>query len=64
MLRHYGGEVSLEALARNGMKLLESRWNDVRLVAPEQEQNANWKPSVRIGNRRTRDMLSSERKDK
>jgi transposase len=64
MVRHYGREVSLKALARNGMKLLESRWKDVRPVALEQEQNANWKPSVRIGNRWTRDTLASARKDK
>lgn len=51
MVRHYGREVSLRALARDGMKLLESRWNDVRPAALEQERNANWKPARRIGNR-------------
>lgn len=33
MVRHYGREVSVKALARDGMKLLESRWSDVSPVA-------------------------------
>lgn len=53
MVRHYGREVSSRALARDGMKLLESRWSEVRPAVLEQEQNGNWKPSVRIGNRWT-----------
>ncbi|MBZ9807637.1 tyrosine recombinase XerC [Mesorhizobium sp. ESP-6-2] len=64
MVRHYGREVSVRALARDGMKLLESRYAEVRQPALEQEQNANWKPSVRIGNRWTRDTLAEQRKKK
>lgn len=33
MVRHYGRDVSLRALARNGMKRLEERWNDVQPAA-------------------------------
>lgn len=33
MVRHYGRDVSLRALARNGMKRLEERWNEVRPAA-------------------------------
>lgn len=51
MVRHYGREVSMRALARDGMKLLESRWNEVRPDVLEREQNTNWKPARRIGNR-------------
>jgi integrase len=51
MVRHYGQEVSSRALARDGMKLLESRWAEVQPAILEREQNTNWKPAVRIGNR-------------
>lgn len=51
MVRHYGMEVSSRALARDGMQLLESRWAEVQPAALEREQNTNWKPAVRIGNR-------------
>ena len=52
MVRHYGRDVSLRALARNGMSKLEERWSEVRPNAlREQEQNGNWKPARRIGNR-------------
>lgn len=64
MVRHYGREVRTRVLARDGMKLLEARWNEVRQPALEQEQNANWKPVVRIGNRWQRDTLASQRKKK
>lgn len=33
MVRHYGKDVSLRALARNGMKRLEQRWSEVRPAA-------------------------------
>lgn len=33
MVRHYGRDVSLRALARNGMKRLEERWGEVRPAA-------------------------------
>lgn len=62
MVRHYGREVRVKILARDGMKLLESRWAEVKQPALEQEQNANWKPTVRIGNRYIRDTLSKQRK--
>lgn len=64
MVRHYGREVRVKVLARDGMKLLESRWAEVRQPALEQEQNANWKPSTRIGNRWQRDTLANQRKPK
>lgn len=51
MVRHYGREVSMQVLARDGMKLLESRWNEVRPDVLEREQNTNWKPARGIGNR-------------
>ena len=51
MVRHYGMEVSTRRLAVDGMKLLEARWKEVRPAVLEQEQNANWKPAKRIGNR-------------
>lgn len=63
MVRHYGKEVRVRVLARDGMKLLESRWGEVRQPALEQEQNANWKPAVRIGNRWERDSLAKQRKN-
>jgi hypothetical protein len=62
MVRHYGREVRTRALARDGMRLLEQRWGEVRQPALEQEQNANWQPSVRIGNRWQRDTLAAQRK--
>lgn len=62
MVRHYGREVRVKILARDGMKLLESRWAEVKQPSLEQEQNANWKPTVRIGNRYVRDTLSKQRK--
>lgn len=62
MVRHYGKEVRIRVLARDGMKLLENRWNEVRQPALEQEQNANWKPAKRIGNRWVRDTLATQRK--
>jgi hypothetical protein len=62
MVRHYGREVRVRVLARDGMKLLESRYAEVRQPALEQEQNANWKPAVRIGNRWERNTLASQRK--
>lgn len=51
MVRHYGQDVSLRALARDGMKLLEARGSEVLPTAMEREQNTNWKPARRIGNR-------------
>lgn len=51
MVRHYGMEVSSRALARDGMRLLESRWTEVQPAVLERERNTNWKPAVRIGNR-------------
>lgn len=51
MVRHYGQEVSLRALARDGMKLLEARGAEVLPAAMERERNKNWQPRVRIGNR-------------
>lgn len=51
MVRHYGQDVSLRALARDGMKLLEARGSEVLPAAMERERNTNWKPAVRIGNR-------------
>ena len=62
MVRHYGRDVRVRVLARDGMKLLESRYNEVRVPVLEQEQNANWKPNVRIGNQWSRDTLSAQRK--
>jgi hypothetical protein len=62
MVRHYGREVRIRVLARDGMKLLENRWSEVRQPALEQEQNANWKPAQRIGNRWVRDTLAKQRK--
>ena len=35
MARHYGREVRVKILARDGMKLLESRWADVKQPALE-----------------------------
>jgi integrase len=51
MVRHYGRDVSLRRLAANGMERLERRWAEVRPAGMEQEQNENWKPARRIGNR-------------
>lgn len=52
MVRHYGQEVHRRRLARDGVKLLEAQWNTVTgSFAIEQEQNTNWKPARRIGNR-------------
>ncbi len=51
MVRHYGTEVSSRALARDGMQLLESRWAEVQPAILEREQNTNWQPAKRIGNR-------------
>lgn len=64
MVRHYGRDVRVKVLAKDGMKLLESRWAEVKQPALEQEQNANWKPSVRIGNRWRRDTLAKQRENK
>lgn len=62
MVRHYGREVRVRVLARDGMKLLESRYSEVSVAALEREQNANWKPNARIGNQWQRDTLASQRK--
>lgn len=51
MVRHYGQDVSLRALARDGMKLLQARGREVLPAAMERERNTNWKPARRIGNR-------------
>jgi hypothetical protein len=64
MVQHYGREVNVRVLARDGMKLLESRWSEVQIKSIEQEQNANWKPAVRIGNQWQRETTASKRKDK
>lgn len=51
MVRHYGRDVNLKRLARDGMQMLEARWAEVGPKFLEREQNANWKPARRIGNR-------------
>jgi integrase len=50
MVRHYGKEVSIRALARDGMKLLESRWSEVRPAALEGEASG-WTTPKRVGNK-------------
>ncbi|WP_245944926.1 hypothetical protein [Pelagibacterium lacus] len=51
MVRHYGRDVQKRRLAVNAMRRLEENWSTVAPSFLEQEQNANWKPSTRIGNR-------------
>ncbi|WMT85620.1 hypothetical protein NO932_11840 [Pelagibacterium sp. 26DY04] len=51
MVQHYGKDVSKRRLAVNAMKRLEENWDSVAPRFLEQEQNANWKPATRIGNR-------------
>lgn len=51
MVRHYSRDVNVKRLAREGMKLLEASWSEVIPRTLEREQNANWQPTRRIGNR-------------
>lgn len=50
MVRHYGREVSIRALAKDGMKLLESRWSEVRPAALGSEAET-WSAARRVGNK-------------
>lgn len=53
MVRHYSRDVNVRRLARDGMKKLEERASEVlpKAISREREQNANWKPARRVGNR-------------